>query len=156
MEKIIGLIVFLLINGIIWLFSSAAKQAEEKRKQEAAKRQQNAAARQQNAEGRATPKKKFREIEQIRGRNNDLLDTFVTAETISPSRPKRESIFDAPIDNAAVSNIGSEPSGISSAAKPVSEHTNPIAQGIMAMMSTPQSMQQVVILSEIFNRPKYE
>jgi hypothetical protein len=33
---------------------------------------------------------------------------------------------------------------------------HPIAQEIMALMATPQSMQQVVILSEIFHRPKFE
>ena len=55
---------------------------------------------------------------------------------------------------------GAEPSDLStdtsSTVKPFSDHTNPIAQGIMAMIITLQSMQQAVILSEIFNRPKYE
>ena len=111
------------------------------------------AQQQQEASGRARPKKKFREIEPLRNKNNESLGTFVSAETVSPPRVKRESMFDTPVDGAS---YGNEQSGTSTTVRPMSEHTNPIADGIMAMMTTPQSMQQVVILSEIFNRPKYD
>ena len=149
MKELVGLIVFGLIYGVFSFLSYLAKQAEQKQKQEAAERQrkQMAARQQEDATGRAAPKKKFRQIEQIRGVTDDL---FVAAESILPPPLRRESMFDAPIDAAG------QPLVTAPMAQSSSDYPNPIAQGIMAMMTTPQSMQQAVILSEIFNRPKFE
>ena len=153
MRQLIGLILFALIYGVFGLLSHVAKKAAEKQKQEAAERQRKltAARQQQDTAGRAASKKKFREIEQLRNTNDELSGTLATTETVSLPRLRHESMFDA---------AGNEPLGvttdISATMKPVSEPPNPIAQGIMAMLATPQSLQQAIILSEIFNRPKYE
>jgi len=158
--ELIGLIVFALIYGVFWFLSHVAKQAAEKQKQETAERQRQLQAerqQQQGAAGRPAQKKKFREIEQLRNMPDALAVALVAAESVSPSLQKRESAFDAPIDSAG---SGHEPSGMaigtSSMGQGLSDHPNPIAQGIMAMMATPQSLQQAVVLSEIFHRPKFE
>ena len=153
--EIIGLLLFALIYGVFWFLSQAANKATEKQKQNAAEHQRKLMAahqHRQDSANRAVPNKKYREIEQLRNKNDELLATLVTAETVSPPQLKRESIFDAPIDS-----VPSELAGDTfSMVKPSSEHSNPIAQGILTMMTTPQTMQQAVILSEIFNRPKFE
>jgi hypothetical protein len=154
-KEIIGLIVF----GLFWFISYIAKQAEQKQKQEAAERQRKLPAarqQQQDATTRDAPKKKFKQIEQLHGRNDEA---FVAAKSVSPPPLRRESVFDEPIDGVAY-NTEAEPSGLATDTAPMarqlSETANPIAQEIMALMATPQSMQQVVILSEIFSRPKFE
>ena len=153
MEKIIGTIVFLLIYGVFHILSHIAKQAEEKKKQEAAMRQQKVAAarQQQDAAGRTGAKKKFRQLEQLLSKNDEALDSFVTAESV-PTPLRRESAFAEPVGGMPPSQAADR----SASLKPFSDYPNPVAQGIMAMMTTPQTMQQAVILSEIFNRPKYE
>ena len=164
METLIGLIIF----GLVSFFTIIGRLAEQKQKQEAAERQRKqttARQQQQDAAGRDTPKKKFKQIEQPASRQKRCLagvpadDLFVVAESVSSQPQKRESVFDEAVDGAAY-NTEAEPSGLATdtapTARQLSEHANPIAQEIMALMTTPQSMQQVVILSEIFHRPKYE
>ena len=146
MGQLVGFIIVATIYGLFWFLSNAAKQAQEKN---AAELQRKViAAKQQGEATRAEPKKKYRQIEQLHNRNADVSDPFVTAKTVSPPPLKRDSVFDEPIDGTS-GQTASIPS-----AQQMSEHANPIAQEIMALMTTPQSMQQVVILSEIFNRPK--
>ncbi len=159
MGEIIGLIVVGMVYGVMWFLSNVAKKAQDKQKQEAAERQRRlmAAKQQGGADGRAEPKKKYRQIEQLRG---ETREAFVAAEPVSPPLLKRESVFDEPIDGALHDESPDGTPGLvtdtAPTARQISEHDNPIAQEIMALMTTPQSMQQVVILSEIFNRPKYE
>ena len=148
MREIIGLIIFV-IYGVFWLLNHVAKQAAEKQKLVNAERQRELVTvrQQQQADaGRAAPKKNYREIEQMRDKNDEIIGAFVTAETVSHSRRKRETAFDAPVG---------KPAATFTTLKPMSED-NPVAQGIFAMMTTPQTMQQAVILSEIYNRPKYD
>jgi len=149
---LIGFIVMAGISFLMWLLSNAAKQGQEK---DAAEMQRKIlAAKQQGAPGRAEPKKKYRQLEELRNKAGDV---FVSATMASPPRLKRESVFDDPIDGAP-DNYVDNASGLATDAAPMaqqlSEHANPIAQEIMTMLGTPQSMQQVVILSEIFSRPK--
>jgi len=148
MNGIGGLILAALIYIVIWI----AKQGQEKTAAELQRKV--AAAQQQGAAGRVEPKKKYRQIEELR---NKAGDAFVPATTVSPPQLKRESVFDEQIDGAPDSYTNNTPgfaTDTAPTAQQFSEHANPIAREIMAMMTTPQSMQQVVILSEIFNRPK--
>jgi len=150
MKGLGGLILVALFYFVTWILSNAAKKTQEK---EAAAVQQKAlAAQQQGAANRAGPKKKYRQLEEF---SNKAGDAFVPA--VLPPPLKRESVFDEQIDGAS-DNFADNAPGLATDTAPIaqqiSEHANPIAQNIMAMMTTPQSMQQVVILSEIFNRPK--
>jgi len=151
-KEVIGLILFALFYFVMWILSNASKQAQEKAAAEAQRKA--VASQQQGAAGRTEPKKKFRQIEELRNKTGDA---FVPAAAVSPPPLKRESVFDAQIDGASDHFANNAP-GLATDTAPtsrqISEHANPIAQEIMAMMTTPQSMQQVVILSEIFNRPK--
>jgi len=147
---LIGFIVMAGISFLMWLLSNAAKQGQEK---DAAEMQRKIlAAKQQGATGRAEPKKKYRQLEELRYKAGE---TFVPAALPPPLR--RESVFDDPVDGAPGGFADNAP-GLATDTAPMaqqlSEHANPIAQEIMGMLATPQSMQQVVILSEILNRPK--
>ena len=150
MNGIGGLIIMALVYFVIWIFSNASKQGQEKTAAELQRKV--AAAQQQGAAGRAEPKKKYRQIEEF---SNNVGDAFVPAMTVLSL--KRESVFGEQIDGAS-DNFANNTPGLATDTAPTAqqilEHANPIAQEIMAMMTTPQSMQQVVILSEIFNRPK--
>ncbi|MCL2118899.1 MAG: hypothetical protein FWH27_10785 [Planctomycetaceae bacterium] len=161
MGELIGLIIAGLVYGVFWALSNFAKQAEEKNKQEAAERQRKMMAarqQQQDTAGHVAPKMKSRQTGQQRGGNGETPDPLVTAESVSRPPLKRESMFDTPVDGAR-DHFGNESPGLAgdlhSTVKSLSEQPNPVALGIMAMMTTPQSMQQAVLLSEIFNRPKY-
>jgi hypothetical protein len=150
MQGIGGLIIIALIYFVMWILSNAAKKGQEKNAAEVQRK--ILAAQQQGAAGRAEPKKKYRQIEELRGRTGEA---FVPA--VSPPPMKRESVFDEQIDGASDVYADNAPGLVTDTApiaQQISENANPIAQEIMAMMTTPQSMQQVVILNEIFNRPK--
>jgi hypothetical protein len=148
-----GLIIVVLFYFVMWLLSSVAKKAQEKEAELQQDKNEKMAAKQQEAAGRAEPRKKYRQLEELRHKTGEA---FVPASTVSPPPLKRESVFDALSDGVPDISVGTVPSqtGIAPQALQPSEYVNPIAQEIMAMMTTPQSMQQVVILSEIFNRPK--
>ena len=139
-----GLIVIALVYFVMWILSNASKQGQEKTAAELQRKV--AAAQQQGTAGRAGPKKKYRQIEEF---SNKAGDAFVPATAIPSPLRTRESVFDEQIDGVSDHFANNAP-----AAQQISEHANPIAREIMAMMTTPQSMQQVVILNEIFNRPK--
>ena len=148
-----GLILLALVYFVMWIFSNAAKKAQEK-EAAAVQRKAMATQQQQGTAGRAEPKKKYRQIEEF---SNKAGEAFVPAVTIAPPPLKRESVFDEQIDGVADTYSDNAPglaTDTAPTAQQISEHANPIAQEIMGMMATPQSMQQVVILSEIFNRPK--
>ena len=160
MEQLIGLIVIGIISGVMWLLNAVGQKAQEKQQQEAAERQRQAAAARQrqrpDEEGRTTVtaeprKKKYRQIEQLRGQ----AETLVLAETVSPPPLRRESVFGESYDGTPFDDSTNRATDVAPTARQLSHHENPIADHIMAMMANPQSMQQVVILSEIFNRPKY-
>jgi len=146
-----GLIIVALFYFVMWLLSNATKQSREK---DAALQQKILAAKQQGAAGAAEPRKKYRQIEELRNKTGDA---FVPAVTVSPPSLARESMFGEQGDRASVVYAESTPGSAidtASTAQQMSESANPIAREIMAMMTTPQSMQKVVILNEIFNRPK--
>ena len=158
MEKLIGILVVGIIYGVMWFLNQVSQKAQEKQKQEAMERQRKLAAakqkQQQEGDGRtvvvAEPRKKYRQIEQLRNQADQQADAN------SPPPLKRESVFDANYDGTPDDDSTNRVTDIAPEAKSLSHHDNPIAENIMAMMSSPQSMQQVVILSEIFNRPKYD
>lgn len=164
MEQLVGLIIFGLIYGVMWFLNYVNQKAQQKQKEEAAERQRKLVAakqkQQQEEGGRTTvvaePRKKYRQIEQFRNQAGTSRETFVAAEAVSPPPLKRESVFDEAYDGTPHDDSTNRVTDIAPTAESISHHENPIADNIMAMMSNPQSMQQVVILSEIFNRPKYD
>ena len=163
MEQLIGILVVGIIYGVMWFLNLVSQKAQDKQKQEAMERQQKMAAskqkQQQEGNGHtvvvAEPRKKYRQLEQLRNQTDPSLQVIL-AGAGSPPPLKRESVFDANYDGTPDDDSTNRVTDIAPEAKSLSHHDNPIAENIMAMMSNPQSMQQVVILSEIFNRPKYD
>ena len=164
MEQLIGLIIFALIYGVMWFLNQVTQKGQEQQKQAAAERQrQQLAARQKQQQGDngrtvvvAEPRKKYRQIEQFRQQNAGASESFITAETVAAESSKRNSVFDEAYDGTPGDDSTSRATDIAPMVESLSHQDNPIAANIMAMMSKPESMQQVVILSEIFNRPKYD
>ena len=173
MEQLIGILVVGIIYGVMWFLNLVSQKAQDKQKQEAMERQQKLAATKQQLQndavtkkmqledGRtvvvAEPRKKYRQLEQLRNQTDPTQEFLVAASMANGPPPlKRESVFDTNYDGTPDDDSTNRVTDIAPEAKSLSHHDNPIAENIMAMMSNPQSMQQVVILSEIFNRPKYD
>lgn len=165
MEQLIGLIVVGIIYGVMWFLNNVAQKAQEKQNQKAAERQRKSAAAKQNqssdADGRTVVvteprKKKYREVERFRNQAGESREALVAVEAVSPPPLKRESVFDEAYDGTPFDDSTNRATDVAPTARKISHHENPIAENIMAMMSHPQSMQQAIILSEIFNRPKYD
>ena len=147
-----GLIGVALFYFVMWLISNGANKRQEENAAEVQRKM--LATKQQGTAGRAEPKKKYRQLEELR---HQTAETLVPAATVSPPPQKRESMFGGHGDGAPgifVDNLPGLATATTSTEQPMLDHANPIAQEVMAMMTSPQSMQQVVILSEIFNRPK--
>jgi len=148
MQQVLGPLVSLLIFAILWSLANIAKRAQDKNAQEMQKKR--LAAQQQNDANRAVTRKAYRQVE--------AFNAMVSAPTESEPPPlKRPSVFDE--TTGGEWQVPAAPEWTADS-PPITQHaseqTNPIAQEILARMTTPQSLQHVVVLSDILNRPKFE
>jgi len=170
MEKLILFIVVMIIMGIVNAVNrkkqDAQKEAEEKRTQAIAttvqNRPQQQPARIENMSPQQPPKKKFKQVSGLRSRASEPVVATVVQEKplrsgLSPIAPTLTHI-DSHLTSIAptLSRIDSNLSP--SHVDPHSSHEeeNSIALGILAMMSSPQTAQQAVVLGEILNRRNFD